>query len=53
MLSKTRKEEARLAKERREEKFKAEAEWETLYGAGRVEEEGRGNDEGWDEDSFM
>ena len=52
-LSKTRKEEQRLAKKRREEKFRAEAEWDALYGAGRVEEEGRGNEEGWDEDGFM
>ena len=46
--------EERLAKERREDKERSEAEWNALYGDGRVEEEGKSNaDGGWDEDDFM
>ena len=46
-------EEARRARERREAKQRDEAEWKALYGQERVEDEGRGNWEGWDEDDFM
>jgi len=51
-LQKRKKEEARVAKERREEKSKKESAWEELYGEERVREEGRAN-EGWDSDDFM
>lgn len=47
------KEEARLAKERREDKVKGQADWEALYGSARVEEEGVSNEAGWDGDDFM
>ena len=53
VLQKKKKEEQKLAKERRENKVKGEREWEELYGEGRVEEEGKGNWEGFDEDDFM
>ena len=54
VLRRERKKEERVAKERREEKERGEAEWEALYGSGRVEEEGKSNtDGGWDEDDFM
>ena len=52
-LRRRRKDEARVAKERREEKERGEAEWEALYGDGRVAEEGRSNNAGWNEDDFM
>ena len=50
---KRRKEEARILRERKEEKERKERDWETLYGKGRVESEGVGNQGGWDEDDFM
>ncbi|MCJ1440058.1 MAG: hypothetical protein MMC23_000540 [Stictis urceolatum] len=54
VLRKKKKEEDRLATERRENKAKSEAEWNALYGDGRVQDEGRSNnDGGWDEDDFM
>ena len=46
-------EEARLAKEWRNAKIKDEADWQALYGQDRVEDEGKGNWEGWNEDDFM
>lgn len=52
-LRKQKKEEARVTMERREEKVRNEAEWNALYGDARVQEEGHGNDEGWDSDNFM
>ena len=52
-LRKERAEEARLTKERREAKVKGEADWQALCGQDRVEEEGKGNWEGWNEDDFM
>lgn len=53
-LQKEKKESERLAKQRREEKMKGEEEWNNLYGASRVQEEGVGNWEGgFDEDDFM
>lgn len=53
-LQKQKKEEARLVRERREEKLRAEAEWNALYGDGRIEEEGTSNvDGGFNEDDFM
>ena len=51
--AKRRKEEARVLKQRREEKIKGEAEWKALVGSDRVEEEGVSNENGWDEDDFM
>ena len=42
-----------MVRERREEKVRGEAEWNALYGEGRVEEEGRSNQDGFDEDDFM
>jgi hypothetical protein len=58
-----RKEEARILKERRDEKAKRERDWEELYGDARVRSEGRlnvadddneeGGGAGWDEDDFM
>ncbi|MCJ1392240.1 hypothetical protein MMC18_005107 [Xylographa bjoerkii] len=53
-LQKRKKEEARLAKERREEKVRKERDWEELYGEEAVNGEGRANNqEGFDEDDFM
>ncbi|MCJ1243504.1 hypothetical protein MMC30_000701 [Trapelia coarctata] len=53
-LQKRKKEEARVAKERREEKVRKESAWEELYGEERVREEGKANnEEGWDSDEFM
>ncbi|KAI4154894.1 MAG: hypothetical protein LQ340_001372, partial [Diploschistes diacapsis] len=53
VLARQRKDDARLAKERREGKEREKREWEELYGPGRVEEQGVGSREGWDEDGFM
>ncbi|MCJ1401735.1 hypothetical protein MMC11_004952 [Xylographa trunciseda] len=53
-LQKRKKEEARLAKERREEKVRKERDWEELYGEEAVNGEGRANNQdGFDEDDFM
>ncbi|MCJ1475339.1 hypothetical protein MMC13_004001 [Lambiella insularis] len=51
-LQKRRKEEARLAKERREEKVRKERDWEELYGEDAVRERAA-EQGGWDEDDFM
>jgi hypothetical protein len=53
VVQRRKKEEARLAKERREEKAKKESAWEDLYGEDRVREAGVANQGGWDEDDFM
>jgi len=49
------KEEARLAKERKEEKWQREHGYDDLFGEDAVREAGRSNadGEGWDEDDFM
>ncbi|MCJ1283834.1 hypothetical protein MMC26_003165 [Xylographa opegraphella] len=53
-LQKRKKEDARLAKERREEKARKERDWEELYGEEAVNGEGRANNQdGFDEDDFM
>ncbi|MCJ1355122.1 MAG: hypothetical protein MMC33_005113 [Icmadophila ericetorum] len=52
-LQKEKKELEKVARQRREEKLRGEVEWDTLYGDGRVAEEGVGNWEGFDEDDFM
>ena len=46
-------EEERKLKKLREEKERGQQEWDGLYGEGRVQEEGKGNWEGFDEDDFM
>lgn len=52
-LQKRKKEEARVAKERREEKREKEEGWKSLHGDEAVEELGRSNQDGYDEDDFM
>ena len=52
-LRRAKADEARVGKERREAKQRDEADWKALHGEDRVESEGKGNWEGWDEDDFM
>ena len=43
----------RLTKDRRDAKLRSEADWQALTGQDRVENEGKSNEDGWDEDDFM
>lgn len=51
-VQKRKKEETRLAKERREEKAQKERDWEELYGEDAVRERAA-EQSGWNEDEFM